>query len=110
MSPIGAQVLGIDASKCKSADKKVSVHPCSVTVSVKNPTADVTAEGPANGTFTVNDTKCETNMIATVTGSGKNYIVTAGTTTGRCTAKFEDKDANGKTLGTALLSIKNESL
>ena len=98
----------MDMSKCKS-DNDVSVHPCSVKLSVTNPTANVTAKGPAKGTFKVNDMKCETNLIATVTGSGKDYVVTAGTASGKCTAKFEDKDENGKRIGTATLSIQNNA-
>jgi hypothetical protein len=103
-SPMG--VIADKGSKCKS-DNGVSVHPCSVTLSLKNPTVNITAKGPAKGTFSVNDTKCETGDIATVTGSGDQYVVTAGTTSGTCTAKFEDKDQSGKNLGTAKLKIEN---
>lgn len=109
-SPVQVQgnaVPILEMSKKCSASHGVSVHPCSVKLSLKSPTATVTTKGPKSGSFTVSDTKCTDNGVATVSGSGNTYLVTAGANKGTCTAKFMDKKANGERIGTAKLSITN---
>lgn len=90
---------------CKS-DHGVSVKPCTVDLTFANPKADVTTIGPEGGTFTSSDTKCVSDGIAEVTRKSDNhYVVIAGNTQGKCTARFTDKAHSGKTIGTAALSI-----
>ncbi len=85
----------------------VSVRPCKVTLTTSNPTATVTAKGPSGGTFTVRDARCTTRGIASVSGGGSTYLVTAGLNSGSCEAKFIDKDTKGHKIGIAQLSISN---
>lgn len=94
-------------TKC-SKDHGVYLTPCDVKLTVSNPDATVTAHGPSSGTFSFNDKKCSKKGIATVEGAGSTYDVAAGATKGNCTAKFTDKDGNGKTIGTAVLRITNK--
>jgi hypothetical protein len=96
----------IDLAKCK-VDHGVSVKPCSVKLTVTNPTEQVTTKGPSGGTFTDKDKKCSSKDIATITGTGNTFTVTAGLKSGKCNGKFIDKDAKGKRIGTAILSITN---
>ncbi|MBV9720153.1 MAG: hypothetical protein JOZ77_12610 [Candidatus Eremiobacteraeota bacterium] len=113
-SPLSTTTLPATQSQVISPDKcghqhGVSVRPCKVTLTVSKPAATVTAKGPSSGTtFVVRDTRCTARNIATVTGAGSTYTVTAGTTMGSCIAKFVDKDAKGHPIGTAQLSITNQ--
>ncbi|HLY02524.1 MAG TPA: hypothetical protein VKR56_08500 [Candidatus Cybelea sp.] len=93
--------------KCNK-DHGVYLSPCAVTLTISNPDATVTANGPVGGTFSFTDKKCSKKSIATVEGAGSTYDVAAGTTKGNCTAMFTDKDSKGKTIGVAVLKITNK--
>ena len=94
--------------KCLS-DHGVSVTPCSIHLSLSNPQQNVTTKGPKGGKFSYNDKLCAKGHIATISGSGNTYTATWGDKTGSCTAVFTDKGTNGKTIGTAKLSITNKA-
>jgi len=89
----------------------VDVDPCTVDLTASNPgpiTVTVNARESKKGTFTESDNCGGASGIATVTpGSGDQWIVTAGATTGTCTAVFSFQNKRGKTVGTADLSITN---
>lgn len=102
------QARGVTFDMKCNKDHGVYLSPCAVTLTVSNPDATVTANGPSGGTFSFTDKKCSKKSIATVEGAGSTYDVAAGTVKGNCTAMFTDKDANGKTIGVAVLSIKNK--
>jgi hypothetical protein len=87
--------------------QQVSVHPCNVKLTLNKPDVQVTTNGPAGGTFTVDQTKCNENMVATITKtSGQDYTVAIGTNNGSCTARFIDRGLNGHKLGSAKLKIE----
>jgi hypothetical protein len=89
---------------CKSSGLKVS--PCPISLTVSDPVQAVTLTLKTGDTITEKD-NCAKSGAATVAGSGANYTVTAGLTTGGCVAKFTEK--NGKMLiGRASLPIKNK--
>lgn len=96
------------ATICKS-DHGVSVKPCSIHLSFSNPEQTVTTKGPAGGKFTFNDKVCRSDGIATVSGSKNKYTAVWGSKSGSCTTLFTDKAKNGKTIGTAKLSITNRA-
>jgi hypothetical protein len=100
--PAGAPI----ADKCLS-DKGVSVKPCSVELTAKKPSASVTAKGPKGGAFSVNDPGCTTRGVATVSGSGNAYTISAGTKQGQCIATFVDYGQGSKRIGAAKLIILN---
>lgn len=90
----------------------VRVTPCSVDLSYSAPGPDtVTVRTPLDkkGTLNESDDCGGPSGVATVTqGSGKDWIVTAGGTTGSCTATFKYLSLKkGKTLGHADLAITN---
>lgn len=86
----------------------IKVKPCSVTLTVSNPTATVSTKTNKHNTVTESDNCGGATGIATVTqGTGDTWIVTAGATTGSCTATFTATNKHGKTKGTATLSITN---
>jgi hypothetical protein len=103
VQPVSAGIF-FDA-KCKK-DNGVSVKPCSVSLTVSAPTADVTVKAPKSDTITDNDKICSKKDIATVAGADDAYVVTAGLKSGSCSVIFTAK-SGGKTVGTATLSIKN---
>lgn len=41
-------------------------------------------------------------------GSGNSWTITAGTSNGRCTVNFIDKDVKGKKNGIATVDVENE--
>lgn len=109
--PYGASASNISQSrilpdKC-AHNHGVYVRPCRVTLTVSNPTAKVTANGPSGTTFVVRDTRCASRNIATVAGVGNTYTVTAGTSSGTCQAKFIGKN-NKQTVGTVEVFIQNQ--
>ena len=96
-----------------SAHGGVRVSPCTVDLTVSSPGPDtVTVRTPNNkkGTLSEQD-NCASSGIATVTQNPSNsdqWIVTAGATTGSCTATFSYTSAKKhKVIGSATLSITN---
>lgn len=89
----------------------VRVTPCTVDFTVSSPGPDtVSVRTPQNkkGTLGEQDNCGGASGIATVTqGTGTDWIVTAGATTGSCTATFSYTSKHGKVLGSAQLSITN---
>jgi hypothetical protein len=89
----------------------VKVDPCTVDLTASNPgptTVAVYTRKSKKGTFAESDNCGGASGMATVTqGSGDQWIVTAGLTTGSCTATFAFQNKRGKTVGTADLSITN---
>ena len=90
----------------------VRVTPCSVTFTPSNtgPFTVITREPEdKKGTFTESDNCGGASGIATVTaGTGDSWTVTAGATTGSCTATFDyNAGKHGKLLGWGNLSITN---
>jgi hypothetical protein len=86
----------------------IKVKPCSVTLTVSQPTATVATKTNKHNTVTESDDCGGPSGIATVTqGTGDTWIVTAGATTGSCTATFTATNKHGKVKGTATLSITN---
>lgn len=90
------------------------VSPCTVTFTASSTGPDtVTTRHPHDkkGTFTESDncTSSGSVVIATVTASStpNEWTVTAGSTTGSCTATFSYANKRGKTVGWADLSITN---
>jgi hypothetical protein len=87
---------------------KVTVTPCTVDLTVSNPGPDSVVVTSKKGTITEMDNCGGASGIATVTqGTGDNWTVTAGATTGSCTATFSYKNEKGKVKGSADLSITN---
>ncbi len=90
----------------------VRVDPCTVTFNASNPGPDtVTVRPPVDkkGKLQESDNCGGASGIATLApGAGKQWIVTAGPTTGSCTASFIYLSKRGKTLGYANLSITND--
>lgn len=95
---------------CK-AHGGVRVTPCSVdfTASSSGPqTVSVRTPKNKKGTLSEADFCGGASGIATVTqGSGDDWTVTAGATTGSCTATFSFNNKKGKTVGWAALDITN---
>jgi hypothetical protein len=95
---------------CK-AHGGVRVTPCSVdfTASSSGPqTVSVRTPKNKKGTLSEADFCGGASGIATVTqGSGDEWTVTAGATTGSCTATFSFINKKGKTVGWAALDITN---
>jgi hypothetical protein len=86
----------------------IKVTPCSVTLTVSAPTATVTTKTQKHDTVSEADDCGGPTGIATVTqGSGNTWVVTAGATTGSCTATFTATNKHGKVKGSADLSITN---
>lgn len=94
-----------------SAHGGVRVDPCSVTFDASNPGPDmVTVRTPEDkkGALTESDNCGGASGIATVTqGSGDQWTVTPGATTGSCTATFNYTSKHGKVVGHANLAITN---
>jgi hypothetical protein len=88
-------------------DKGVSVKPCAVELTAKKSTVTVTTKGPSGGTFTVKDTGCATRLVATVSGSGDSYSISAGTKQGECVVTFVDYSSGNKRLGAAKVIVIN---
>ncbi|HVR45470.1 MAG TPA: hypothetical protein VMT95_02330 [Candidatus Binatia bacterium] len=90
----------------------VRVHPCTITFNASNPGPDtVTVRTPIDekGSLQESDNCGGASGIATLApGTGKQWTVTAGPTTGSCTASFIYLSKRGKTLGYAQLSITND--
>lgn len=90
----------------------VRVTPCSVTFTASSSGPDtVTVRIPKTkkGTLSEGDNCGGPSGIATVTqGTGNGWIVTAGSSTGSCTATFSFDNKRGKTTGWADLSITND--
>jgi hypothetical protein len=89
----------------------VRVTPCTVDFTASSAGPDtVTVRTPENkkGTLGEYDNCGGASGIATVAqGSGDDWTVTAGTTTGSCTATFDYTNKHGKVIGHADLSITN---
>jgi hypothetical protein len=90
--------------KCKSQNG-VKVTPCHVRLTASQPYQKITVKSPSGSTVTVDDKRCTKRGIATVTGSGSTWSVTAGGKRGACIAIFTAK-GNGKQ-GRASLYIAN---
>jgi hypothetical protein len=92
-------------------DVRVDVDPCSITFSASNPGPDtVTVNVPEDkkGTISESDNCGGASGVATVAqGSGDEWTVSAGATTGSCTATFDFANRRGKVVGSAGLSITN---
>jgi hypothetical protein len=97
-----------DASGCTHTGK-VKVKPCSVTLTESSPTADVTVKAPKKDTVSEADNCGGEAGEGTVTqeGTGNTWVVTAGATTGSCTATFTSQNKKDKQTGSAPLSITN---
>ncbi len=109
---VGAQSIasqGLDSNvqddaSCKSSGG-VKASPCPISLTISDPSQTVTVSMKSGDTLTEKD-NCTKKGTATVAGSGGTYLITAGLTSGACTAKFIEK--NGKmTVGKASLPIKN---
>ncbi len=101
-----------DKTRCRHhGDVRIDVDPCSITFDASNPGPDtVTVSVPKDkkGTISESDDCGGASGIATVTqGSGDDWTVTAGSTTGSCTATFHYATKRGKVMGSAGLSITN---
>jgi hypothetical protein len=96
-------------SSCKHHGN-LKVSPCSVTLTVSSPTATVTVKVPKKNTISEMDNCGGASGMATVVVNPSNpdqYVVTAGATTGSCTATFTGTNKHGKPQGSAQLSINN---
>jgi hypothetical protein len=88
----------------------VRVDPCTVDFTASSPGPDtVTVRNPKSkkGTLTESDTCGGPSGIATLSANGNQWTVTAGSTTGSCTAEFDYTNHHGKIVGSAVLSITN---
>jgi hypothetical protein len=86
----------------------VKVKPCSVTLSTGSPDATVTVKAPKKDTVSESDNCGGETGDATVTQEdGGTWLVTAGATSGSCTATFTSTNSKGKQTGSAPLSITN---
>lgn len=89
----------------------VTVTPCTVDFTASSPGPDtvaVKAPSTKKGSFSESDDCGGASGIATVSqGSGDDWTVTAGGSTGSCTATFTFKNKKGKTTGWGDLSITN---
>jgi hypothetical protein len=90
----------------------VRVTPCSIDFTASSPGPDsVAVRTPKNkkGTLSEKDDCGGPSGVATVAqGSGNTWVVTAGPTTGSCTAEFDYLSfKHGKQIGWAQLSITN---
>ena len=106
---IGSQQQSVlDSSFDAMCPKKngIKVDPCTVKLSVSSPTANVTVSYPSGDDVKFSDKKCSNKSIATVEGSGADYVVTAGTATGKCTVLFTVTSGK-KLVGNATLKITN---
>ncbi len=107
-APIGLPMV---KGRC-SARGGVRVTPCMVNLTVSSPGPDtVTVRTPIDkkGTLHESDDCGGPSGVATVTqGTGNDWIVAAGATTGSCTATFTYlSHKKGKVLGHADLAITN---
>lgn len=90
------------------------VDPCSVTLTASTTSVTVKTRHPRDkkGAFSESD-NCTSSAYATIatvqqsTTSANEWTVTAGNTTGSCTATFDYVNKRGKTVGSADLSITN---
>lgn len=105
---LGSQQSAPGLSFDSTCPKKngIKVKPCMVTLSVSNPTANVTVKYPSGDDIKDSDKRCSKKNIATVAGEGADYVVTAGTSAGNCSVIFT-VSSGGKTVGTATLKITN---
>ena len=88
----------------------VRVDPCTVDFTVSSPGPDtVTVRNPKSkkGALTESDTCGGPSGIATLSASGNQWTVTAGSTMGSCTAEFDYTNHHGKIVGSAVLNITN---
>jgi len=97
------------ADKCPS-DKGVSVKPCAVDLTPKKTSTSVTVKGPKGSTFTVKDPGCTSRGVATVSGSGNTYLISAGTKLGQCVVTFVDYGQGSKRIGAAKAIILNNTV
>jgi hypothetical protein len=105
--PSQARVPVLPDSSC-TRQGKAKVKPCSVTLTTSNPTATVTVTAPKKDTVSEMDNCGGPTGFATVTQEeGSSWVVTAGATTGSCTATFTSTNKHGKANGSAELSITN---
>jgi hypothetical protein len=104
-------MLNPDVKGRCTAHGGVRVTPCSVDFTASSAGPDtVTVRTPKDkkGTLSETDNCGGASGIATVTqGSGDDWTVTAGATTGSCTAVFDYTNKHGKVIGHADLSITN---
>lgn len=85
----------------------VRVTPCTITFNSSNPGPDTVAVRSKKGTLSESDDCGGASGIATLSqGSGDSWTVTAGASTGSCTATFS-VTKKSKTKGWADLSITN---
>jgi hypothetical protein len=90
----------------------VRATPCSVTFDASNPGPDVVTIRNAKakkGTLVESD-NCAGAGIAVIApnpSSGNQYIVSAGSITGTCTANFSLMNQHGKVVGYANVSVTN---
>lgn len=92
----------------------VRLAPCAVDFTTSNPGPDTVTTLPpkfrrhVGGTFSESDDCGGASGIATVTkGSGDVWTVTAGATSGSCTARFDLKSKYHKLIGYVNLAITN---
>jgi hypothetical protein len=106
-SPVGLPAV---KNHC-DAHGGVRVTPCTVTFDASNPGPDtVVTRTPKTkkGTLSELDACGGASGIATVVqGSGNDWIVTAGSIAGTCSADFDFANKRGKEIGHAVLSITN---
>jgi hypothetical protein len=104
-------ILSPDVKGGCKAHGGVRVTPCTVDFTASSAGPDtVTVRTPKDkkGTLGEQDNCGGASGIATVTqGSGDDWTVTAGATTGSCTAVFSYTNKHGKVIGYADLSITN---
>ncbi|HYL28272.1 MAG TPA: hypothetical protein VEW74_10600 [Candidatus Nitrosotalea sp.] len=88
----------------------IKVAPCSVTLTVSAPTATATVKTSKLNAVGEMDNCGGASGMATVTQNPSNsaqWIVTAGATTGSCSATFTATNKHGKVKGQATLNITN---
>ncbi len=105
--PQQSRVPVLPDAKC-SHQGKVKVKPCSVALSASNPSTTVTVKAPKKDTVMEQDNCGGPTGVATVAQvEGNTWSVTAGSTSGSCTATFTSTNKKDKQNGSAPLSITN---
>ncbi|MGA9944693.1 MAG: hypothetical protein WBP75_06610 [Candidatus Cybelea sp.] len=98
----------VPAVTCPPTDGGVSVTPCRVELNASNPgpiALTVSTPNGSKGTLKEHDL-CGALGIATVSGSGDSWSVTAGSTAGKCRISFAYFN-NGKKVGWARAVVTN---
>ena len=102
-----ARVPVLPDAKC-AHEGHVKVKPCTVTLTTSNPSTTVDVKAPKKDTVSESDNCGGPTGVATVSQvEGGTWSVTAGATSGSCTATFTSTNKHDKQNGSAPLSITN---